>query len=213
MASARPLRSKPQLDAGRVWPAGIGMSLGFSVLAAATKATGTRLSSYERIFLRSCFCVVLAPVAGEAPRPPWRSQHRGLLLLRGGLGFLAVHSYYEAIARIPLATLTLISRLHPLLSTALAGLVLGEPLQRQQILVLLFAAVGTALLAPAQELFSLSRDGSYGYLMAVLAAVFTAAALLTVRTLTVLGEPPHHAREAFHWGNLLGALVLGLPQG
>ena len=30
----------------------------------ATKATGTRLSSYERIFLRSCFCIVLAPVAG-----------------------------------------------------------------------------------------------------------------------------------------------------
>ena len=34
----------------------------------ATKATGTRLSSYERIFLRSCLCIALAPVAGRRLR-------------------------------------------------------------------------------------------------------------------------------------------------
>eukprot|EP00913_Durusdinium_trenchii_P028993 g27184.t1 len=144
------------------------MALGFSVLAAATKATGTRLSSYERIFLRSCCCVILAPVDGERSLPPLLlSPNRRLLLLRGLLGFIAVSAYYEAIARIPLATLTLISRLHPLLSTALAGLILGEPVPP----------------------------------------------LLCVRTLAVLGEPAHHAREAFHWGNLCGALALGLPRG
>eukprot|EP00434_Breviolum_minutum_P046270 symbB.v1.2.041749.t1/scaffold8593.1/size5702/1 len=123
-----------------------------------------------------------------------------------------VSSYYDAIARIPLATLTLISRLHPLLSTALAGLILGEPVPHQQMMVLLVATLGTALLAPAEEIFS--GDGSaWGYSAALLAAFFTAMALLCVRTLTVLGEPAHHAREAFHWGNLCGSLVLGLPRG
>ena len=34
-----------------------------------------------------------------------------------------------------------------------------------------------------------------------------------MRTLAVLGEEAHHAREAFHWGNLCGSLALGLPQG
>ena len=64
----------------------------------------------------------------------------------------------------------------------------------------------------SQELFS--SDGSaWGYSAALLAALFTALALLCVRTLTVLGEPAHHAREAFHWGNLCGSLVLGLPRG
>ena len=76
-----------------------------------------------------------------------------------------VSCYYQAIAEIPLATLTLISRLHPLLSTALAGLVLGqlsathcpkaegEPLPRQQLFLLLVASLGTALLAPSEECF------------------------------------------------------------
>ena len=64
----------------------------------------------------------------------------------------------------------------------------------------------------SQELFS--SDGSaWGYSAALLAALFTALALLCVRTLTVLGEPAHHAREAFHWGNLCGSLALGLPRG
>eukprot|EP00435_Cladocopium_sp_Y103_P033169 s478_g8.t1 len=199
-------------NSGMLWPAGLGMALGFSVLAAATKATGTRLSSYERIFLRSCFCVLLAPIAGENSFPPLSSPNRRLLMLRGALGFIAVSSYYEAIARIPLATLTLISRLHPLLSTVLAGLILGEPVPRQQMVVLLVATLGTALLAPAEELFS-SDASAWGYSAALLAALFTALALLCVRTLTVLGEPAHHAREAFHWGNLCGSLVLGLPRG
>ncbi|CAK8998508.1 unnamed protein product [Durusdinium trenchii] len=196
---------------GTLW-AGLAMALGFSVLAAATKATGTRLSSYERIFLRSCCCVILAPVDGERSLPPLLlSPNRRLLLLRGLLGFIAVSAYYEAIARIPLATLTLISRLHPLLSTALAGLILGEPVPRQQLGVLLVATLGTALLAPRQDLFSTGT--SWGYAAALFAAFFTAAALLCVRTLAVLGEPAHHAREAFHWGNLCGALALGLPRG
>ena len=84
---------------------------GHAGVAEATKATGTRLSSYERIFLRSCFCIVMAPVAGaraksrcaevrfglsylsltgEVPWPPLNSRYRGLLLLRGALGFVAV---------------------------------------------------------------------------------------------------------------------------
>jgi len=189
------------------------MALGFSALAAATKATGTRLSSYERIFLRSCFCIALAPVAGERPWPPLRSRHRGLLLLRGALGFVAVWSYYESIARVPLATLTLISRLHPLLSTALAGLILGEPVRRRQLLALFAAAVGTVLLVPRSEELLAAHSSTYGYLCCVSAAFFTATALLCVRTLAVLGEAPDHAREAFHWGNLAGSILLGLPKG
>eukprot|EP00439_Symbiodinium_sp_Y106_P083177 s323_g23.t1 len=193
---------------GIAWP-GICMAVGFSALAAATKATGTRLSSYERIFLRSCFCIVMAPVAGEVPWPPLNSRYRGLLLLRGALGFVAVWSYYESIARVPLATLTLISRLHPLLSTALAGVILGEPVKPRQLIALLAAAFGTAML----ELLSSAQNSTYGYMCCVSAAFFTAAALLCVRTLSVLDEAPHHAREAFHWGNLCGSLALGLPHG
>ncbi|CAE7523987.1 CBWD2 [Symbiodinium microadriaticum] len=198
---------------GVAWP-GICMAVGFSALAAATKATGTRLSSYERIFLRSCFCIVLAPVAGEVPWPPLTSRYRGLLLLRGALGFVAVWSYYESIARVPLATLTLISRLHPLLSTALAGVILGEPVKPRQLIALLAAAFGTAMLVPrTEELLSSAQNSTYGYMCCVSAAFFTAAALLCVRTLSVLDEAPHHAREAFHWGNLCGSLALGLPHG
>ena len=43
------------------------------------------------------------------------------------------------------------SRLHPLLSTALAGLILGEPVKPRQLVALLMAALGTALLVPRSE--------------------------------------------------------------
>ena len=65
----------------------------------------------------------------------------------------------------------------------------------------------------AQELLSSAQNSTYGYMCCVSAAFFTAAALLCVRTLSVLDEAPHHAREAFHWGNLCGSLALGLPHG
>lgn len=64
-----------------------------------------------------------------------------------------------------------------------------------------------------KELFSSSDGSRWGYMAALLAALLTALAFLCVRTLTVLGEAPRHAREAFHWCNLLGSFALSLPGG
>ena len=241
-------------------------------------------------------------LTGEVPWPPLTSRYRGLLLLRGALGFVAVPwpsrleanaltyglgpscrcilqcrcrcaevwSYYESIARVPLATLTLISRLRfeksqpscqSLSFCFLIGCLRSLSVVSQASPVALYRlgrrnprrareakaadstsrgciwhshagtthrglgaialrthlpATGfeqTSMEYTAQELLSSAQNSTYGYMCCVSAAFFTAAALLCVRTLSVLDEAPHHAREAFHWGNLCGSLALGLPHG
>eukprot|EP00746_Dinoflagellata_sp_MGD_P038526 gnl/MRDRNA2_/MRDRNA2_192677_c0_seq1.p1 gnl/MRDRNA2_/MRDRNA2_192677_c0~~gnl/MRDRNA2_/MRDRNA2_192677_c0_seq1.p1 ORF type:complete len:312 (+),score=17.04 gnl/MRDRNA2_/MRDRNA2_192677_c0_seq1:56-991(+) len=186
---------------------GLLTSFSYSIMGASTKAVGKRLSSYELIFLRSCICVVLGPFTGGVLLPPLTSPHRLVLLGRGLFGFLAVVSYFEAIVRIPLATLTLISRLHPLLGVGLARLILGEPLHSYHMWSLLGGVLGTALLADSTLFTGQSGGTAVGYACGLLAALFTSASLLCVRVLMKKKEHPPAVRAAFHWMNLLGGLI------
>jgi drug/metabolite transporter (DMT)-like permease len=143
-----------------------------------------------------------------------------LLLLRGTLGFLAVLFYYKAISLIPLSTLTLISRLHPLLGSVLAWLVLGERLRLRQLYALIVAALGTLFLMPdLSALLTLSdnspnsgalKSSTHGCSCALLAAFITSASMLCVRKLTICGENPKNVRAIFHWANLIGSAFLGI---
>lgn len=209
----------PVFNLNNVWVSGTVMAIGFSSMSAAAKGTGKRLSSHEQIFLRSFLCLSIAPIFGETFRLNLKTSQRQLLLLRGILGFLAIFCHYEAIGAIPLATLTLITRLHPIMGSVLAYVFLGEPLQTRQVRALTYGTLGTLLLmSGSHSSLSVSTGAARtpnevaplrGYVFALLSASLTAAALLTVRILIVLGETPRNIRAAFHWANFLGSLTLG----
>ena len=78
-------------------------------------------------------------------------HHRDLLQLclvaRGVVGFIALYCYFEGTRVLPLGNLTVISRLHPALSSVLCAVLLDEPLRRSQLWVLGSAMLGVAIVA------------------------------------------------------------------
>eukprot|EP00403_Amphidinium_massartii_P022210 CAMPEP_0178392686 /NCGR_PEP_ID=MMETSP0689_2-20121128/11804_1 /TAXON_ID=160604 /ORGANISM="Amphidinium massartii, Strain CS-259" /LENGTH=268 /DNA_ID=CAMNT_0020013263 /DNA_START=60 /DNA_END=863 /DNA_ORIENTATION=+ len=205
---------------------GILVTFSFSMVGAITKVLGRRVPSFQQIFLRSLMSLIGSFLVGDmAVGSLQKSEHKGALLLRGAFGFGAVLAYSEAARTTPLAVTSLVSRLHPLIGTVLARIVLKEQLELRNVWALLMGAAGIVVMAPtaawaalglipAEEgTLSKNETSTYGYLVSVAAAVLTAAALLCVRRLAVLGEDAAAVRLTFHLANCIGggvnSLVLG----
>ena len=131
-----------------------------------------------------------------------------LLALRGTLGFVALFCYFEAANHMPLVRLTLITRLHPAISTSVAPIVLGEAVRGAWV-TLALATAGVFVVALEKASGSAaSVDGDDGGLLAGLqrpatllafgAALFTSAAFCAIRALAVRGVPSALTVAAFH---------------
>ncbi|PAU77588.1 DMT family transporter [Halomonas salipaludis] len=142
------------------------------------------------VFFRSIFA--LLPVvlflawrrefpAGLATRRP------GGHLLRSGLGAAAMFASFAALALLPVAEATLLAQLTPVLMALGGILLLRERLTLHRAAALLLALAGVAVLI----LPNLGADEASlaGYLLALLAALLTAGALLTVRRISRTETP------------------------
>ena len=162
---ANPLR-------GVLWMLAAGIS--FVGVNAIVRYLGTDLPAAQSAFLRFGFgMVILIPAlisvlrAGFAP---------GLLRLYAGRGVLhtvAVVLWFYAMARIPLAEVTAIGYLNPVLVTLGAALFFGERLTRDRLL-----AFGVALVGALIILRPGLREVENGHLAQVGAAVFFAGSYL-----------------------------------
>jgi drug/metabolite transporter (DMT)-like permease len=125
----------------------LGSSFGFALCGTCTKAAGRRISTHEKLFLRSililCFLLVehgVTGIKGTIARVPPR--HRLLLLMRGTAGFIALTAYFEGSMLMPLSTMTVTTRIHPVLSTIGGAIFLGEKAPSSTWISLLLALVG-----------------------------------------------------------------------
>lgn len=186
----------------------------FACCTACSKAMGARVPTLEKVLLRSVLCLLFT-VLGEGPLQLLRTlaaQARSsllLLALRGTLGFVALFCYFEAANHMPLVRLTLITRLHPAISTSVAPFVLGEAVQARAWVTLALATAGVCVVALEKANDVAASGGSDdGGLFAGLrrpatflafgAALFTSAAFCSIRTLAVRGVPSVLTVAAFH---------------
>lgn len=142
---------------------------------------GTDLPAAQSAFLRFGFGVLLLlPAIISALR---RGFGPGLLRLygwRGAVHLVAVILWFYAMARIPLAEVTAIGYLNPVLVTLGAALFFGERLTRVRLLAFAVAMLGAMIiLRPGL------REVSPGHLAQLAAAVFFAGSYLVGKELSM----------------------------
>lgn len=157
----------------------LGSGLCFVGVTGIVRHIGTDVPAPQSAFLRFAFGVLfLLPTLGPVLRQGLAPRVLGLVGLRGVFHTLAVICWFYAMARIPVAEVTAIGYLNPILVTLGAALFFGERLEPRRIGAGAVALVGAAIvLRPGL------REISTGHLAQLAASVAFAGSYLLARRL------------------------------
>ncbi len=157
----------------------------FSLMSAFAKLAGGRLPTQEIVLIRGLVVTGLTYFALRRRNiSPWGTE-RGLLLLRGLLGYAALSCFLWAVMRLPLADTTVIHFTNPVFTALLAAVFLGEVLKRKEMLLVGLALVGVVVVARPSFIFGGGSGlNSVAVAAALSGAVLSAAAYVTARRLT-----------------------------
>lgn len=165
-------------------------ALFFSLMSAFAKLAGGRLPSQEIVFFRA---IVVTSLTYYALRTrgtyPW-GPGRGLLLLRGLLGYAALSCFLWAVIRLPLADTTVIHFTNPVWTALLAALFIGEVLRGWEVILAVVALGGVLMVARPGFLFGeVSGLDPVAVGAALAGAVLSAAAYVAAKKLTRTHDP------------------------
>ena len=188
-------------------------ALSFSLMGVCVKQVGDRIPAAEVVLVRALMNVLFSwLLLRRAGVSPW-GQRRGLLIVRGAIGSVALLCVYIALNELPLASATVLQYTYPTFTALLAWLMLGEPIGRRVLLAVLLGWSGVLLVARPAELLGpalgLARGASLAgpaVLIAVAGAFCTALAYVSVRS---LARSEHPLVIVFYFP--LVALPLSLP--
>lgn len=156
--------------------------LSFVGVTGIVRSLGTEIPAAQSAFIRFAWgAVFLLPALIGVLRVAQPSGVWRLHLGRGALHIAAVICWFYAMARIPLAEVTAIGYLNPVLLTLGTALFLGEKLAFRRL-----AAIGVALLGALIVLRPGLREVTDGHLAQVGAACFFAASYLFAKRLSDL---------------------------
>ncbi|MEH7828349.1 DMT family transporter [Gemmobacter denitrificans] len=167
---------------GVLWMLGSGLS--FVGVTGLVRWLGTDLPTAQSAFLRFAFGVMfLLPTMAPMLRAGFAPGALRLFALRGVVHTAAVLCWFYAMARLPVAEVTAIGYLNPVLVTLGAALFFGEHLALRRIL-----AVGVAILGALVILRPGLREVTDGHLAQVGAAFFFAGSYLFAKRLSGLAS-------------------------
>jgi drug/metabolite transporter (DMT)-like permease len=154
------------------------------------KLLGEEMPTQVLVLLRSLIGLVLTgAMLRGAGVSPWGTDRRRLLL-RGLLGFGGLYCFFYALARLPLAEVTVLHHTNPVLTALFAAVFLRERAGGRLAVSLALSFAGVVLVArPAALLGSASVLPAGPVAVALLGAVFSAAAYTTVRRLARTEHP------------------------
>ena len=169
----------------------IAAAFSFSLMSLQVKLAGESLPVSMLVLARGVVTLVLS-IAWIKARgiPPW-GHDRARLVLRGIFGLGGLACFFYAVTELPLAEVTVIHYLNPVLTALLASLFLGERIDGRLIIALVLSIAGTLLVVRPGFLFGTSAAlSASGVLAALGGALFSACAYTTVRRLN-RSENPH----------------------
>jgi drug/metabolite transporter (DMT)-like permease len=194
----------------------VASALGFSLMAVCVKRVSARIPVAEVMLARAGVSVLLSWwMVRRAGVNPWGNR-RGLLVVRGVIGSVALFCVYAALARLPLAEATLLQYLYPTFTALLAWAFLGERLGARLIPAIVLGWLGVLLMIRPPGTQEAAASGSVvtmaaglplsGVLFAVAGALLTALAYVSVRS---LGASEHSLVIVLYFP--LVAIPLSLP--
>jgi drug/metabolite transporter (DMT)-like permease len=184
-----PAASSPRIPAGIRYMAAAAFF--FSVMSLLVKATGQRLPVQEVVLARSSVGAAICWYSLRRRGIPLWGEQKGLLLTRGILGYAALSCFFYALVHLPLAEATVIQYTNPVFTALLAAAFLSEHIRPRDIVLALVSLSGVALMARPAFLFGglEERLDPVAVGVAVLGAVLSAAAYVTVRRLSRTEDP------------------------
>ena len=177
------------------------MALGaffFSLMSLFVKLAGERLPSSQIVLARAVVSLVLSYAWLHRARIPVWGNRRRLLIARGLFGFGGLMCFYYALVHLPLADATVIQYTNPVFVALLAAWLLRESMGRREVLCVLAGLAGVVVIARPSFLIPAAATplAPFAVGIALLGAVFSAAAYVTVRR---LGESEHPLVIVFYF--------------
>ncbi|WP_192828662.1 DMT family transporter [Methylocucumis oryzae] len=161
----------------------------FTIMAACVRGL-RELPFIEIVGVRSVSGLLLFGTYMTWQGVSFRGRHRGDLLWRGCVGFMALIAHYYSITHVPLATATLLANTAPLLVAVLAAIFLHEALKFSVVLLILLSLFGVYLLVSPE--LHISR---LGYAAGIAASVLIAGSFFFIRKL----KHEHPCTVAFYF--------------
>lgn len=172
-------------------------ALSFSLMAVVIKILSADMSTGGIIFFRGLFCSLLTWFALRSQGSTILGKRRGMLALRGLLGFLGLYLYCAALSRIPLADAMALQYTHPIFAALFAFVILRERLPKIGPIALLICAAGGFIILDPQGSSNLE-----GNLIGLASGCVAGLAYTIVRNLSKT-ENPLTIMLAFHAAALL----------
>jgi drug/metabolite transporter (DMT)-like permease len=191
-----------------------GAALLFSAMALCAKAVSSRLPAPEIAWMRFLMGLgsIMVPISlGYRLRP----VNYGSLILRGLFGGMAVLLYFQALAHLPVGIATLLNSSWPVFVALFSFLFLHEPMGFRPLLALLVTSIGVLLIvlgssldhSPGGDVTRLGTSGLIWGCMGLCSAIFSAAAVTTIRSM----RKKEGSWEIFLAFSLIGTVVTGVP--
>ena len=94
----------------------------FSLMSLQVKLVGQRLHSSEIVFFRALLSLLFTYVLLRRAGVPVWGHRKGLLVLRGTFGFIALSCFFFALTRLPLADVTVLHFTNPVFTAVIAAI-------------------------------------------------------------------------------------------
>ncbi|WP_320664541.1 DMT family transporter [Prochlorococcus sp. MIT 1223] len=160
-------------------------ALAFSIMTVCVKQLKGRIPVAEIVFLRALFSLIITRVMLYNKQVnPW-GTNRGLLLLRGLLGTIALLCIFKALEFLPLGSATIIQYTYPTYVSLAAWIFLKEKINLQMILSVVIGWIGVLLVVqPNWIIINGMELPIEDVAVAISGALFTALAYICVRKLS-----------------------------
>jgi len=160
-------------------------ALGFSVMNVLVRLATNELHPFEVAFFRNAFALLFSlPWLFSAGVGALRTAHPVLHLWRGLVGMAAMMCWFSSIALLPLGEAVALNFTVPLFATAGAAIFLGEVVRIRR-----WAATAIGFLGVLVILRPGFADSTPAMALPIVAAVFMAASVLLVKTLSRTEHP------------------------
>lgn len=157
-------------------------SLLFSIMNLLVKMV-PRLPAVELVFFRSVISFIICMgMLLRSGISPW-GTHKGLLVLRGAVGAVALITFFITLQHIPLASAVTIQYLSPIFTTLLGVVLVRERIFKMQLLFFLMAFGGVLLVKGFDP-----RLNNFYLLLGICSALFSGLAYNVIRR---LGQREH----------------------
>ncbi|MFH1017734.1 MAG: DMT family transporter [Pseudomonadota bacterium] len=164
----------------------------FALMGACVKAATFTNTASQAIFFRAAAGFpFLLWWARRRRIPLWGTRQRGLLVLRGILGFIALSLYFHSISQIPIGNASILNATSPVFVVLLSGFLLKERASRGVLASLPFFLLGVVLIVKPEAGAALLPS-----LEGLASGVFGALAYMSIRR---LGETEHATTVVFYF--------------